>query len=177
MAKKKPTPQQRQLASLVKNYQASLSALEPEYEKIYSERQGIVKSYQDQLADYQTKLDQYNVALAEYKKDPTIEKRGSKTSYVYVSDPMSPFFGGYMPLTENYTYYETKPAPKFTEKEPAAPDLSATDTKLQEIETKKKATQQTLERETTERRSARLRAVTQGSRERPMLSKGVTLNG
>lgn len=177
MAKKKPTPQQRQLASLVKNYQASLSALEPEYEKIYSERQGIVKSYQDQLADYQTKLDQYNAVLDEYRKNPTIAKTGTRITYK--PDPMSAITGNYqfIPVQEKYTYYETKPAPTFTEREPAAPNLAETDVKLKELESKKQATQQTLERETTERRSARLRAVTQGSRERPMLSKGVTLNG
>ena len=69
-----------------------------------------------------------------------------------------------------------RPAP-FTEKEPAKPDFSAAEQEIENVQANKQAAKQTLEREITERRSSRLRAVTQGSRERPMLSKGVTLNG
>lgn len=67
------------------------------------------------------------------------------------------------------------PKPTFTEQAPVAPDTSALDTELEQLQAKRKTLGEGFEREKSERRSSQLRAVSQRSRERPMLSKGVTL--
>jgi hypothetical protein len=67
------------------------------------------------------------------------------------------------------------PKPTFAEKAPEAPDTSAFDTELEQLQAKRKTLGEGFEREKAERKSSQLRAVSQRSRERPMLSKGVTI--
>lgn len=204
MAKKKLTPQQRELTRLATGFQTSVSQLTPEYEKVFSEKQKQIEKYNEDIKSYQTKLNAYNRALKSEgtKVGPTFVagKQGNAIRIdgnLYYINP----WGDNLP--ENYyakERYETrmeyprhspareyqalvgydvyyKPLPTLDAAEPEQPDLSSYDTKMAELEEKRKGLSQTFEREKTERRSARLRAVTQGSRERPMLSKGVTLNG
>lgn len=65
--------------------------------------------------------------------------------------------------------------PTFNEEAPVAPDTSQYDAELEQLQVKRKSLGQAFQRETAERKSSQLRAVGQRSRERPMLSKGVTL--
>jgi hypothetical protein len=76
---------------------------------------------------------------------------------------------------EGGALYTKKPIPTFTEKAPVIPDTSQFDTELEQLQTKRKTLGEGFEREKAERKSSQLRAVSQRSRERPMLSKGVTL--
>lgn len=215
MAKKKPTPQQRQLESLARNYQASIAALGPEYEKVFAEKQAKMGEYNKAIESYSQVLADYNQKIADFKANKVVEwvnapvthtvtgRGGRVSSYINVPTWFVDYERSrFMPSGETYAgpvgaegmiarggtpikqeggkFYVGRLAEmpkKLTAPEPSQPDFSAFDKQMQELESKKQATQQTLERETTERRSARLRAVTQGSRERPMLSKGVTLNG
>jgi hypothetical protein len=215
MAKKKQTPQQRQLASLVKNYQANIAALGPEYEKLFAEKQAKMGEYNKAIESYSQTLADYNQKIADFKANKVAEwvpanvvatttsRRGVVQNYIDVPTWFVDYDRSrFMPSGETYSgrlgaegmiarggtpikqeggkFYLGRLAEmpkKLTAPEPSQPDFSGIDKQMQELESKKQATQQTLERETSERRSARLRAVTQGSRDRPMLSKGVTLNG
>lgn len=213
MAKKKPTPQQRQLESLARNYQASIAALGPEYEKVFAEKQAKMGEYNKAIESYSQVLADYNQKIADFKSNkvinwvqaPVVNSYNSRSGPRHVIEVPTWFEdynrGKHWGSGETYAgrstfellqgqglpvkqeggkFYLAQLAQlpkKLTAPEPSQPDFSGIDKQMQELESKKQATQQTLERETTERRSARLRAVTQGSRERPMLSKGVTLNG
>jgi hypothetical protein len=215
MAKKKPTPYQKQMESLAKNYQASISSLGPEYDKVFKEKEGKLASYNTAIERYNRALSNYSQQLSDFQENKVVEwvranvaatttsSRGVTQNYIDVPTWFEDYSRSkYMPSGETYSgrlgaegmiarggtpikqeggaFYLGRLAqmPKeFTSPEPAQPDFSAIDKQLEGLESKKQGAKQTLERETTERRSARLRAVSQGSRERPMLSKGVKLNG
>ena len=178
---------------LAREYSKNVQAMTGQYEQSYADYQkqvaekmapyeAEVKRYQSELmpafesqkAAYQSKLDQYNATLEAIAKDPVIEKTGTKTSYVFVSDPMSPFFGGYMPVQQTYKTYEKKPIPKFTEAAPSAPAAPVRPT-VQEFDTSKFAAAKTeaesaFKREVGERKAARLGAVSRRAT-RPMLQE------
>lgn len=194
MAKKKQTASQKQLARLTQSYQAGLEALGPEFQSLFAQKEEKLSAYNTELESYQAKLENFNKELAAYKANPP-EKLVSSifdfnpySGQVFVNIPGAGWYesyprnllpsGYYVKGGGDYTnVYTTAPAPKFTEKEPTTPDLSEFETKLAEVESKKQGLGQTFEREKAERRSSTLRAVSQGSRERPMLSRGVKLNG
>jgi len=193
MAKKKPTARDKQLSQLAKDYQANLQALGPEFESVFAKKQEKLSAYNTQLEEYQAKLEKFNEQLAAYKANPP-QKLVSNTFdfnpysgqvFVNVSGGWYETYprnflpsGYYVPGGGDYTnVYSAAPPPTFAEKEPVAPDLSEYEAQIAEVEKKKLGVTQTFEREKAERRSSTLRAVSQGSRERPMLSKGVTLNG
>lgn len=214
MAKKKLTPQQRQIESLAKNYQASITALGPEYEKLFAQRQEKLGEYNKNIEAYSQTLEAYNQRIADYQSGKVVNwveapivrqtktRSGNPMSYVDVPSWFEDFSRGKtwgsgetyagrsnaemmiasgLPVKKEsgkiYLGQLAQLPEKMTAVEPAAPDMSAYDTQLQGIEAQKRTAQETFEREKGERRSARLRAVTQGSKERPMLSRGVTLNG
>lgn len=159
-------------AAYQKDVAAKMAPYEAEVARYQSE---LMPAFESQKAAYQSKLDQYNAMLAEIAKDPVIERTNTKTSYVYVSDPMSAFFGGYMPVQQTYKTYEKKPIPAFTEKAPTAPAAPVRPA-VQEFDTSKFAAskaqaESTFKREVGERKAARLGAV--GRRiTRPMLQEG-----
>ena len=191
---KKLTPYQKQIQALTKTYQASIASAGPEYEKVFAEKQKKLADYNDQLSSYQQRLEQYNTKLQESIKSKLsfssgldeYPNRDWKQGISYYVEgvgrvmPASLEAKGWEVIGNNQVglieIRKPRPAP-FTEKEPAKPDFSAAEQELENVQANRQGAKQTLEREITERRSARLRAVTQGSRERPMLSKGVTLNG
>lgn len=191
---KKLTPYQKQIQALTKTYQASIASAGPDYEKAFAEKQKKLSAYNDQLSSYQQRLDQYNAKLQESIKSrlsfsdglDEYPNRDWKRGISYYVEgvgrvmPASLEAKGWEVIGNNQVglieIRKPRPAP-FAEKEPAKPDFSASEQEIESIQANRQGAKQTLEREITERRSARLRAVTQGSRERPMLSKGVTLNG
>lgn len=191
---KKLTPYQKQIQALTKTYQASIASAGPEYEKAFAAKQQKLSAYNDQLSSYQQRLDQYNTKLQESIKSrlsfsdglDEYPNRDWKRGISYYVEgvgrvlPASLEAKGWEVIGNNQVglveIRKPRPAP-FTEKEPAKPDFSASEQEIESIQANRQGAKQTLEREITERRSSRLRAVTQGSRERPMLSKGVTLNG
>jgi hypothetical protein len=194
MAKKKPTPREREIAQLAKSYQSSISQLQPEFQNVFAQKQEKLAAYNARIGEYQGKLEAFNKELAAYKKNPPQKLVSNTFEYnpysnqVFVRIPNVGWretyprnqlpSGYYVKGDGDYTnVYTNVPAPKFTEKEPAAVDLSEPETKMAEIESKRKNLAQTFERETAERRSSTIQAVGQRARSRPMLAKGVNLNG
>lgn len=197
MAKKKLTARQRDIQRLVQGYQASLEALNPEYESVLQKKAGAVSGFEQQSQDFQKRLQDYQKSLEAYKTNPfEAEKIRGKFRYETLSKAGSadPYEWGYVidgqwrshkNLPEGYVEekeggefaLKKKAVPKFEEAPPQAADTSLIDTELQAIETKRKQLGEGFEREKAERRASQFRAVSQRSRERPMLSKGASLNG
>jgi hypothetical protein len=187
MAKKKQTPQQRDIERLAKDYQSSLMGLDPEYQSIFDKKQGALNEFQQKSSEYEAKLAKFGEELSEYKKNPLEFVSSAPVEYNeysqqvfhnvngswYETYPRNQLPAGY--VIENGKAYKTKATPVFKEASPVAPDLSEYDTEIENIQTKRKTLGQDFEREKSERAASRLRAVSQRSRERPMLSKGVTL--
>jgi len=195
MAKKKLTARQRDIERLAKDYQASVTGLEPEYQSVFGKKTEALSGYEQQSKDFQKRLEDYQKSLAEYKVNPfeadkikgkfrweTLSKAGSDDPYTwgYVIDGK---WRAYNNLPEGYVEervggdyaLKKKAIPKFTEAAPEVADTSQYDAELEQIQAKRKTLGEGFEREKAERKSSQLRAVSQRSRERPMLSKGVTL--
>lgn len=195
MAKKKLTARQRDIERLAKDYQASVASLEPEYQSIFSKKEAAISGYEQQSKDFQKRLEDYQKSLAEYKANPfepnkikgafryqTLTKAGSADPYEwgYVIDGQ---WRSAKNLPEGYVEesptgefaLKKKQIPKFQEAPPQIADTSEYDTQLEQLQAKRKTLGEGLQRETAERKSSQFRAVSQRSRERPMLSKGVTL--
>jgi hypothetical protein len=195
MAKKKPTARQRNIERLAKDYQASVAGLEPEYQSIFEEKTKAISGYEQQSKDFQKRLEDYQKSLAEYKAKPFEEqkikgsfryehlsKAGSADPYTwgYAIDggwyPANALPGGYVEESQYGEFaLKKKPVPKFEEAPPQVADTSEYDAQLEQLQAKRKTLGEGFEREKAERKSSQLRAVSQRSRERPMLSKGVTL--
>ncbi len=176
MAKKKPDARQREIAQLAKSYQANLSQIEPQYKSAYDKKTKAISDFNVQNASYESKLADYNTLLANIAKDPVIEKTGTRTVVKPHYDPFTNVFSYYQ-TQESYTDYEPRPIPKFTEKAPAAPDTSAIDTEIEGVKARQKSLEESFQRELGERKASKAAAVSQRARSRPMLAKGVTLNG
>lgn len=193
MAKKKPTARQRNIERLAKDYQASVAGLEPEYQSVFEEKTKAISGYEQQSKDFQKRLEDYQKSLAEYKANPLQEKtsgwsfqRSGDNEFLVidgVSYPLSPvnayptekYSLQFSNETDWWKLYEKKPVPKFEEAPPQVADTSEYDAQLEQLQAKRKTLGEGFEREKAERKSSQLRAVSQRSRERPMLSKGVTL--
>jgi hypothetical protein len=176
MAKKKPDARQREIAQLAKSYQANLSQIEPQYKSAYDKKTKAISDFNVQTAAYESKLADYNTLLANIAKDPVVAKTGKQVAYKPWLEPTTGIIS-YYPVEETYTYYEPKPIPKFTEKAPAAPDTSAADTEIEGVKARQKSLEESFQRELGERKASKAAAVSQRARSRPMLAKGVTLNG
>jgi hypothetical protein len=103
-------------------YKAKAAETNAPYEKqMETYRNTLLPTYESQAAAYQQGLDKYNATLAEIAKNPTIKKTGTRE----VKTPRWGLWGlaGYDTRQENYTYYEPKPIPTFTEKRPVTPDI------------------------------------------------------
>jgi len=195
MARKKTSARQRDIERLAKNYQSSLSALTPEYESVFQKKNEALSAYETQSKDFQTRLSDYQKSLEDFKKNPfeeqkiqgvprwkTLSKAGSADPYEwgYVIDDKwyshKNLPTGYV---EEKQYGEfalkQKAVPKFEEAAPQVVDTGKFDAELEQIQAKRNTLSEGFEREKSERRASQLRAVSQRSRERPMLSKGVTL--
>lgn len=210
MAKKKPTARQRDIERLAKDYQASVTGLEPEYQSVFGKKTEVLSDYEEKSKKYGKKLENYQKALQEYKKSPIQElsfsvgamaspdagknvKIQPNEQYDWRSQTMhrvpelnNDFYTpyalellGYEVTPNRYGTLESaikrNPKPTFAEKAPEAPDTSAFDTELEQLQAKRKTLGEGFEREKAERKSSQIRAVSQRSRERPMLSKGVTI--
>lgn len=190
MAKKKPTARQRDIERLAREYQSSVAALNPEYESVFQKKETAVSGFEQQSKDFQKRLQDYQNSLAAYKANPFEEQKilgsfkpyGKTYEWGYVIDGQ---WRSAKNLPEGYVEesptgdfaLKKKPVPKFQETPPQAADVAQYDTELEQIETKRKTLGEGFERERAERRASQLRAVSQRSRERPMLSKGAALNG
>lgn len=188
MAKKKLTAQQRNIQRLVQGYQASLEALNPEYESLLQKKAGSVSGFEQQSQDFQKRLQDYQKSLEAYKANPfesqkirgSFQPYGKTYEWGYVIDgnwySAKNLPEGYVEESATGDFALKKKAPpKFEESPPQVADTSAFDTELQAIEAKRKQLGEGFEREKAERSASRFRAVSQRSRERPMLSKGVTI--
>lgn len=169
---------------LASQYKSSIASLTDEYQKAFGTYRASVEqqmapfqealskyqatdvpAYEAAKADYQKQLDAYNQALKALEADPVIQKTGS-TSYKV---PRFGLFGlaGYETRTENYTYYEPKPVPKFEAKmpelpgAPKAPEIAAFD--QTQFQQKRQQLSSELSRELGERRAAKLGAVSRRS--------------
>lgn len=190
MAKKKPTARQRDIERLAKNYQSSLLSLAPEYESTLGKKAEAVSGFEQQSQAFQKRLEDYQKSLAAYKANPfesqkirgSFEPYGKTYEWGYVIDgnwySAKNLPEGYVEESATGDFALKKKAhPKFEEAPPQAADTTQVDTELQSLEAKRKTLGEGFEREKAERRASQLRAVSQRSRERPMLSKGATLNG
>ena len=145
-------------------------------------------AYEQNVAGYKGRLESYQTNLENLKKDPT-----ETVSFYYQYDPRNSSFkqlvipgvgtfGGVAntPMPKGYsmdygsnTLYRAKTLPKFTEAaptaptQPTAPDIPEFDVKP--FEEKKALAEQTFKRETSERKAARLGAVSRKER-RPLLA-------
>ena len=197
MAKKKLTARQRDIERLSKTYQANISALTPEYESVLGKKTEALSGYEAQSADFQKRLQDYQKSLAEYKANP-FEPQKIKGSFRYQSlkkagsaDPYEWGYAidgnwysaknlpqGYVEEKESGEYALKKKAmPTFQDAAPQVADTTQYDTELAAVESKRKTLGEEFQRETSERKSARLAAVGRRERSRPMLSKGASLNG
>lgn len=195
MAKKKPTARQRDIERLAKDYQSSLTSLNPEYESVFTKKSEALSGYEQQSKDFQKRLEDYQTSLASYKANPFEEQkiqgmyRGNFQKKASSADPyewgyvIDGNFYGFKNLPEGYVEEQKggefalkkKSVPKFTESAPEVADTSGFDAQLEQVQAKRKTLGEGFEREKAERRASQLRAVSQRSRERPMLSKGVTI--
>ena len=192
---KKPTARQRDIARLAEQYQSQLSALTPEYESVFQKKEAALQAGGGQTSEYAKKLEEFNKQLAAYKANPfEPEKiRGSfRYQHLKKAGSADPYEWGYLidgawrsakALPEGYVEekdggefaLKKKPVPTFTEKPPESPDISQFDAETAAIEEKKKMLGEGFQREVSERKAARLGAVSRRSQSRPMLAKGVTL--
>ena len=189
-----PKFKQRQLARrstsdidrLAKQYKANVDALTGEYQTAFTGyqagvaekmkpfeaqmktyKESLLPTYETQKNEYLKKLDEYTKTIADIEKNPLIEKTGKKlrSSELIANLVIEPQY-------EDYTYYEEKPIPKFTEKAPTTPVLPVAPEveKFDEGEFgKKRATaESTFKREVGERKAAKLGAVSR-KMVRPML--------
>lgn len=185
---KKPTARQRDIARLAEQYQSQLSALTPEYESVFQKKEAALKAGGGQTSEYAKKLEEFNKQLAAYKANPfepekirgSFEPYGKTYDWGYVIDgtwrSAKNLPEGYVEESATGDFaLKKKPVPTFTEKPPESPDISQFDAETAAIEEKKKMLGEGFQREVSERKAARLGAVSRRSQSRPMLAKGVTL--
>lgn len=183
MAKKKLTTRQRDIERLAKDYQASVTGLEPEYQSVFEKKTEALSGYETKAQEYQKNLEDFQKSLIAYKENPMtqigyLKPVKKSTDYYFTEDGKTKYLSQVNDndyFFEGLTVYKKAQMPKFTEQAPVSPDTSAFDTELEQIQAKRKTLGEGFEREKAERKSSQLRAVSQRSRERPMLSKGVTL--
>ena len=190
MAKKKPNARQRDIERLAKDYQSSLTAMSPEYESVFQKKEAAVSGFEEQSKAFQKRLEDYQKSLAQYKANPfesqkirgSFEPYGKTYEWGYVIDGQ---WRSAKNLPEGYVEesatgdfaLKKKAVPKFQEAPPQAAEATQFEPELEQVKAKQKTLGEGFEREIAERRASQLRAVSQRSRERPMLSKGAALNG
>lgn len=188
MAKKKLTPQQRDIERLTKQYQENLSSLSPEYESVFQKKEAAVSEFEQQSKAFQQRLEDYQKSLAAYKANPFEEQKirgsfqpyGKTYEWGYVIDGQ---WRSAKNLPEGYVEesptgdfaLKRKAPPKFQEAPPQAADTTQFDPELEQIQAKQKSLGEGFQREIGERKASRIAAVSRRSQARPMLSKGVTL--
>lgn len=183
MAKKKLTPQQRDIERLTKQYQENLSSLSPEYESAFAQNTQAISDYEAQSKDFQKRLEDYQKSLAAYKANPMTQigylKPVTKSRDYYFTDEGQTKYLSQVNdndyFFEGLTVYKKTPKPTFTEAAPVAPDTSQRDATLANLEEQRKTLGEGFQREIGERKASRISAVSRRSQARPMLSKGVTL--
>jgi hypothetical protein len=168
-------------------YQAGVAEkMKPFEAQMANYKDSLLPTYEAQKTAYQKRLDDYNVLLADLNKNPVIEKQGTRTVMQPVpfippigTGGAGPAGGGgvggpqFMPVDEQYTYYEKRPIPKFTDKAPltpaipVSPDIPAFDSS--QFDAQKGQAESTFNREVGERRAAKLGAVSRRGA-RPLLS-------
>jgi hypothetical protein len=155
-------------------YQAGVAEkMKPFEQQMKTYKESLLPTYESQKGEYQKKLDEYTKTLAEIDKNPTIEKTGTRLMVNPMWNPMSNVPTGPMNYEEEYTYYEERPIPKFTDKAPEtpvlpiAPEVAAFDST--QFEAKKGQAESEFKREIGERRAAKLGAVSRKGA-RPLLS-------
>lgn len=132
------------------------------YEAAVQQYQSVAQpQYQQQVSDYNAKLEAYRQQLADLEKDPVVEKTAERQYRTWYGAKK----------TEQFTYYEPKEIPTFTEKLPSLPDAPTAPQIEQfdssQFEGKRQMASAQLQREVGERRAARLQATRRSTR--PML--------
>lgn len=140
-------------------YQQRVNQQMAPYEEALKQYQGVAQpQYQQAMADYNAKLESYRQQLAELEKNP-VEERQGEVSY-------RTWYG--RKKTEQFTYFEPKPIPSFTEQmpdipeAPMAPQVEQFDSS--QFEGQRKMASAQLQREIGERRAARLQATRRTAR-------------
>jgi DNA repair exonuclease SbcCD ATPase subunit len=185
---KKPTARQRDISRLAEQYQSQLSALTPEYESIFQQKEAAIKGGEQANKEYTKKLEAFNKQLAAYKKNPfeaqkirgSFEPYGKTYEWGYVIDnnwySAKNLPEGYVEESATGDFaLKKKPVPTFTEKPPKRADVPALEKEMAAIEEKKKSLGEGFQREVAERKASRIGAVSRRAQSRPMLSTGVTL--
>lgn len=153
--------------------QAVNEKMKPFEEEMKKYQSTVMPAYEAQMSEYKKRLEQHNLALAEIEKNPVIEKKGKETKWIPapIADPYA-IAPQYYPVEGEYTYYEPRELPKFTEKAPVAPvaPVSPASEKFDQakFEEQRKNIEQTFKREVGERRAAKLGAVSRKAT-RPLL--------
>jgi uncharacterized protein YjbJ (UPF0337 family) len=141
------------------DYSRRVSATMAPYEEAVRQYQTTTQPrYQQQVADYNAKLEAYRQQLADLEKDPVVEKTGEREYRTWYGKKK----------TEQFTYYEPKEIPTFTEKLPELPDAPMAPQIEQfdssQFEGKRQMASAQLQREVGERRAARLQATRRTAR-------------
>ena len=172
---------QKQIAGVTGQYEAEYAKysqavnekMKPFEEEMAKYQSAVVPAYESQLTEYKKRFEQHKATLAEIEKNPVIEKKGKETKWIPapIADPYA-IGPQYYPIEEEYTYYEPREIPKFTEKAPKSPTAPVAPTieKFNQtaFEEQKKNVEQTFKREVSERRASRLGAVSRKAT-RPLL--------
>lgn len=151
-----------------------------QYKKDYATYETNVSGYKGRLSEFQKKLEEVTANPLKVTPFSYVEKPGSGGSTKLISIPGVGNFEGIAGLPSNYTLdsatntlYEKRSAGSFTEKAPTAPERPVApeipEFDAKPFEEKKALTEQEFKRETSERKAARLGAVSRKER-RPLLS-------
>lgn len=147
------------------DYQAEVAKQMAPYEAELGNFQNVVMpEYEAAMGRYKAKLDAYNQQLQAIAADPVIERQGSQWT--------SKDWRGRRKRID-YVYYEAKPIPELTalppflaKEAPTPPQIAEFDSS--EFDAKRAQTQTTYKREVSERRGARMSAVSRRSA-RPLM--------
>lgn len=197
-----PQFKQRQLARrstsdvdrLAKQYKSSVDAMTGQYQTAFTGyqagvaekmkpfeaqmanyKESLLPTYETQKAAYQSKLNDYNMVLADIEKTPVVPMTG----YKEVQKPRFGLFGlfGYDTEQEAYTYYAPRTIPKFAETAPVLPEAPTAPTieafNSSQFGAQKAEAESVFKREVSERRAAKIGAVSRKST-RPLLAGAPT---